>query len=130
MKESDLRIGNWIQWYGEPMRVDANDFVNGIGEAEPIPLTEEWLFKFGFEKHESLILDSYSIKLPMIGHKQLTVTIALGNQYMSIKDFDTDDYKSIPTDMCVLRNSDSHGRFMVHDTQNLYHALTNQELTI
>lgn len=43
MDAKDLRIGNLLEWSGEAMRVDANDFTNGIGEGKPIPLTEEWL---------------------------------------------------------------------------------------
>lgn len=65
MKASELRIGNYLQApLGEIMRVaqighEANpDFIFCKGDDgsfgqngfEPIPLTEEWLVRFGFEK--------------------------------------------------------------------------------
>jgi hypothetical protein len=67
MKANELRIGNWIQ--GEPISIPKLDMygdgtmtITGQGIAfmeqglyeghyKPIPLTEEWLLKFGFEKN-------------------------------------------------------------------------------
>ena len=61
MKSQELRIGNLV--FGqypnnkEVIEVEkiSNFFVNGLGISaiEPIPLTEELLFKFGFEKAEN-----------------------------------------------------------------------------
>lgn len=95
----------------------------------PIPLTSEWLVKFGFKKHAGIIIDPYSIKLPLIGCKELSVTIGKGNQYIYIKDYNSDADKT-PTDLVCIRNSDSHGDFHVHQLQNLYFALTGEELEI
>lgn len=59
MKASELRIGNYVAYY------DTFDIISGISiniihtvkysslepnKIKPIPLTEEWLLKFGFEK--------------------------------------------------------------------------------
>ena len=93
----------------------------------PIELTEEWLIKFGFNKYNNFVLDSYSIKLNGIGVKSLCITIEQGNQYITLREFNYAS-ETIPSDLVVLRNSDYHGEFYVHQLQNLYFALTNKEL--
>jgi len=70
MKTGDLRIGNWYTSvkFGVPVRCELTDFSQldvmsdgayddpPIDEVfEPIPLTEEWLLKFGFKKAEKKI---------------------------------------------------------------------------
>lgn len=61
MKSNELRIGNYVELRGEiaPVikitngRVEINGinkYLHDIGLLDPIPLTEEWLIKFGFEK--------------------------------------------------------------------------------
>lgn len=142
LEAKDLRIGNLISTPTNKAHIIKEIFIRGedsdgdylidnwnISTIEPIPLTEEWLIKLGFEKTESIIMDSYTLLLPMIGSKVLSVNIEQGNQYMYIKDFETDDTKCEPRDLVCLRNSDSHGRFYVHQLQNLYFALTGEELT-
>jgi hypothetical protein len=56
MKPAELRIGNLVyKYYPSGIEIEAVNeinsyFVNGIGISaiEPIPLTEEWLVKFSF----------------------------------------------------------------------------------
>ena len=62
MKAQELRIGNLVKIEGEnhklydifgtgqigTVRLGIN-YMSNIGEIEPIPLTEEWLVKFGFK---------------------------------------------------------------------------------
>ena len=63
IKANELRIGNWVQWNGPSHTekalvscISSEELVflcgdSGlINEIEPIPLTEKWLIKFGFEK--------------------------------------------------------------------------------
>ena len=57
MKASELRIGNFVNLMlnhedFEMIRVDVTDLINipHGGVYEPIPITEEWLKRFGFEK--------------------------------------------------------------------------------
>ena len=66
MKANEIRISNLIQWEDESEEIisiksiihDSDDdylvkFAGGsaqLAEFKPIPLTEEWLLKFGFEK--------------------------------------------------------------------------------
>ena len=101
MKASELRIGNSIMqdddfvfvtwWRLELMEKNKLEY-------KPIPLTEEWLFKFGFEKAYETCY-----------------------QY---KDFILND-KFIMMDIDITIQLK-----YVHQLQNLYHALTDEELTI
>lgn len=59
MKANELRIGNWVTYKNgneqstiEFVNFDfiANNAIHINMFFEPIPLTEEWLLKFGFEK--------------------------------------------------------------------------------
>jgi hypothetical protein len=84
---------------------------------QPIPLTEEWLLKFGFIKntypnlHWFKCLDNGD-KLSITEHKQYG-----SNKHLSFY-FNCGGYSSI--DLQLIN---------VHQLQNLYFALTNEELT-
>ena len=109
MKVSELRIGNWVQFKHTetPVRVDLGDFVMAreykderLDDYEPIPLTEEWLEKFGFE-YSNLNGDSGLWKIPPFQ--------IYGKYNQFIYDYRLDvNY--------------------VHQLQNLYYALTGEEL--
>ena len=51
MKSSDLRIGNFILSKDMPVQIEEIK-PETISYIEPIPLTEEWLLKFGFELYD------------------------------------------------------------------------------
>lgn len=137
----ELRIGNLVRLRNSEIDIEAcvngvwndtargrssvhlegNGIINTIDQIEGVPLTEEWLEKFGFEKNVTPVTDFFNIALPGIGDKTMKVTIEFGNQYASVAD---------KGDLVILRNSDFHGQFMVHELQNLYFVLTGEELTI
>lgn len=115
MKASELRIGNWVDsgdHFGEiQVQVIQKDGINpfdwGQGNhcihfyesIKPIPLTEEWLMKFGFEKN--------------IGWDDMVYYILNGvDVYEMIDYYEYADAKI------------KH----VHQLQNLYFALTGEEL--
>jgi len=119
MKAQDLRIGNYYHWYAESKiylyEIQAKDFCkHNIKNFEPIPLTEEWLLKFGFEK----VRIDYT----------LTHCYHYQNEYCWIYlihggfefEFITGNHR-----FNLMRNFEH-----VHQLQNLYFALTGQELTI
>jgi hypothetical protein len=120
MKAEELRIGNWYQWYAEgkyyEYQVIQSDFSNDCNflNFEPIPLTKEWLVKFGFKPlngHEfSFWLDEWEC-LSLYAEpypKSFAIGLSRG-----------------------LKDIWSTGKIQnVHQLQNLYFALTGQELTI
>lgn len=128
MNSNELRVGNWIKDRGgktwqidswechnkvaakEPefntcgMLLRAHPLTEYIEYLKPIPLTEEWLLRFGF----------------LVTYKKAEWTIGA---FRVCKTFDADfvypdwdiNYIDLP---------------YVHQLQNLYFALTGQELTI
>ena len=122
IKPNELRLKNWLEFpNGETAQVEAVDnnsvciFTNqgkqfGLTAIEPIPLTEEWLIKFCFKKHNNCCY---------------TIT-------------ENDEHKS---EFTILYDADLKlfkvgvQRFWyeiktVHSLQNLYFALTGEELII
>jgi len=128
MKANELRIGNLVtDRGGKTLRVNYFDRykvnqVMYIGDNEvhplteefcfckPIPLTEEWLLKFGFEKD----LNTKSNYFKRINEDYLTI-YKEGLWSIGIP------YENGGTDMKI-----NH----VHQLQNLYFALTGEELEI
>ena len=84
-----------------------------INSMNPIPLTEEWLIKFGFKKKENSL---FTKKLEYI--------------YNSLKyceDYKIWIYYNDNNDAACNSIADLN---FVHELQNLYFALTNEELTM
>lgn len=116
MKTSELRLGNLVQYGGVTAKVSHIEksffyceseliYFTRDGErgAKPIPLTEEWLLKFGFVKHGKygyFYIDFFIVDLDMNGQF-----------YMCDIDIHI-----------VLKH--------VHQLQNLYFACTGEELTL
>ncbi len=49
MKTTELRIGSWVNENGEDFQWTSRCYEETNGpEFNPIPLTEEWLIKFGW----------------------------------------------------------------------------------
>lgn len=123
IKAGELRIGNWVQYQRNPITVELKQVI-GVSEDSitilegnqdgscypkscnlfsPIPLTEEWLVKFGFR--QVMKKDNY------ITFNNGVIKISLFSKY------------------CVVRG---HGITIqyVHQLQNLYFALTGEELEL
>jgi hypothetical protein len=133
MKANEFRIGNYIQIEEvseekesgekyiirdyEVIEVDSEIIRNFeendnflIYKYSPIPLTEEWLFKFGFVKQ----LHEY-IK----GDYCLSLIYDTTSWLLAEFDYNTDAFVYIGTNLDY-----------VHQLQNLYFALTGEELII
>jgi hypothetical protein len=104
MKASELRIGNYIQNSHGTISNVGIVMLGGQYDYHPIPLTEEWLLKFGFEQ----ISDRVYIKNYHYGYE-----FGITNIFV------------IKNDNCFMRYK--HIQY-VHELQNLYFALTNEEL--
>ena len=114
MKANELRIGNWVMG-NKPFRVDGVNIalyeqtIKALDSERwlPIPLTEEWLIKFGFEK----------IKNNGIDYELHDCVISFEAKWM----FTSESYQNEVRTLIPKH---------VHQLQNLYFALTNEELTI
>lgn len=114
MKATDLRIGNYIEKYGNLIRVDLgilSKITNGSVVFKPIKLTEEWLLKMGFQFPES------EFEGEIIVNKESRFSAIRAKGFYSVG------------------LAGSFGLFLVkvkyvHTLQNLYHSVFGEELTI
>jgi hypothetical protein len=132
MKANELRIGNYYHYhiidefddpteYDIVRQTDAEDLDILSNEEDtyykPIPLTEEWLLKLGFELED----DNGDIKCYEIQRFWYYVIFDHGEVRLDIK-----TGKNITHTVFYMDE-----RFQyVHQLQNLYFALTGLELTI
>ena len=117
IKINELRAGNWVDnGAGDRYIIDTSWFIdiisfaqeNGDTNVKGIPLTEEWLIKFGFEKVEETLYESFD---KSFGVENGFTTMSWMENTLSI-------------DMMDIKCE------YVHTLQNLYFALTGEELTI
>jgi hypothetical protein len=130
MKANELRFGNLVDYYGEVVTINSiddmdvgfSDYVTfdypSLEEINPIPLTEEWLVRFGFEKRISSVCDSFYIGVNPVTKDWLFDITWLKNMI----DY---SYEGFP----FYRNGHFTIKY-VHSLQNLYFALTGEELTL
>lgn len=137
---NELRIGNYIQpkegkdWWGYKFKsiqyighdgefaresdMGQCDVVWNIKDADPIPITPEWLERLGFEKRESSTCIEYHIGINDVTHDWLfSLTWLLRPELIKAPDY-------------PFYMNGRHTLFYVHQVQNLYFALTGQELTV
>ena len=125
MKANELRLGNYIQFNDTPIAngiysvmaikddliVAENGGAAYLNEVEPIPLTEEWLTRFGFElPAHTWIGDKFHLTEYGTGSKHPNggVWVVAMNKNNAI--------------ISELK--------YVHSLQNLHFALTGEELTL
>ena len=120
MKASELRMGNWIYFEKDIIKINNlnlksigwgnNNFAPvSLGGFKPIKLTEEWLVKFGFEKMNRTIYNSPNSKI------------------FSLNGFFIKHYKRLDIDYYECKIGYVKLEY-VHQLQNLIFALTNTEL--
>jgi tRNA uridine 5-carbamoylmethylation protein Kti12 len=116
MKASELRIGNLVNLGNRVAKVieishsfcvvvdleETQDTIESYERTKPIPLTEEWLLKFGFS-HDK-ILGKRKFSIPFVNVVQRHEEFYL-------------DYNGF---IRIIKS--------VHQLQNIFHALTGKEL--
>jgi len=121
MKASELRIGNLVDLGNRIAKVieinhlacvvvdleETQDTIEDYERTKPIPLTEEWLLKFGFTDE-----DDY---LELQIHESLSI-IYVG-------------YLALIIDGVIIQVNNTNSD-KVHQLQNLYFALTGEELIL
>lgn len=137
MRAQDLRIGNWVNEYGVPIQITPQHIL-GLHQIEvagkicidlePIPLTEEWLIRLGFEKRIiNNTFPEYFIECTPKNYKM---------KYFLFFRFGL--YHTTPKGVCDEQGwrpelSGSVHCFHlqhVHQLMNLFYALTGEELTL
>lgn len=142
MIAQELRIGNYIDcectthivteisrtlvrsyWLKAKEDEIKNDYIFEIESCKPILITEEWLLKFGFEKFKP-ILGSY-VKTPSATKKGYGFRFHTQNPF-------SDDIFCLVTETYYMEQliQTKYWVKYVHQLQNLYFALTGEELKI
>lgn len=122
IEAKELRIGNYVN--SEVMGIEQINIIGILYQNKnnqyykPIPLTEEWLIKFGFEKDENkpfhfIRLEEYNLEVMVNGFSGTLEKEP--NWFCSIKSY---------------AHQTTFQKMHVHQLQNLYFALTGEELTI
>lgn len=100
------------------------EYMPTFKDLEPIPLTEEWHNKFGVKRNG---FTSFEYELPRKNNQKITVVF--NGDYVMLRQATSN--KRNEDDIVSIWNTDLTKRDMfVHEWQNLYFALTNEELTI
>ncbi|MCK5605295.1 hypothetical protein KAR91_25610 [Candidatus Pacearchaeota archaeon] len=123
MKAIDLHVGYWynsVKW-DKPVILTAEDIHELVCRADganisdyidemftPIPLTEEWLIKFGFEK--------------IIAHKDKRCIHYIINEIELLANINGDGIYDLLWGVCEIK--------YVHQLQNLYFCLFGKELNL
>lgn len=139
----DLRIGNYIDYCGNMMRVwsiysptpreeksfdgkylleiNAPDsFLVAIDECEPIPLTEEILYKLGFGKEKV-----YGQDICYCGNASFLI------DYVSIRIYPSSEkYFLVEANLEKTKQASCTRVTYLHELQNLLKVLTSEELNI
>ncbi len=120
MDAKDLRLGNLLEnFIGEVFEVNPttiSDFNNEFGRPKPIPITEEWLLKFGFKEYLSGYVDTSKIQYTEIKISKKGFDIALNRTHFEFH-YNKSNYSRLFKTI-----------FYIHEMQNLYFVLTDKEL--
>lgn len=128
MEASELRINNWVAFKHktkdgfEYTTITRSCYEGRIIENsyDPIPLTEDWLLKFGFRKGHNEYGNTFHIMDTNGYTAKFTV------EHWSDESIQ-DEYKGLFwCDRVINKDANKY----VHQLQNLYFALTGEELII
>lgn len=151
MKATELRIGNIVQGGNDPemyvhdISLDGSVSLAFIGMSSkqaknyglwyynikyinPVPLTEEWLLKFGFEKKENGWFEIiYKVRYEnavdnLIAAHDVEISINATSNFVCICNTALKEERSISSTKNKVK--------YVHQLQNLFFALTGKELKI
>ncbi len=121
MNAKELRIGNWLEWDNEYYQIEIGSFYTQLksedgrrlfNEIKPIPLTPEILKKAGFRKINYYDGNSFGLKISD-SHEFVC------NERVFYLACDDSFYNEVL----------DHIKYL-HQLQNLYFALTGEELNI
>lgn len=139
MKPEEVRYKNLVEYDGRIFEIDtiAEEFPTlntaefGIGVVDwnnlkPIPLTEEWLIRFGFERKPHLIFTSLFEMDFGRKRKLLICDVDTPNQMIYLCQ---EDKTMENPDLICLWNYDYDGKINIHEFQNIL-QIFKVELTL
>ena len=120
MEAEELRLNNWVNHCNKEVQITIHDLFDiAVFEDDvftPIPLTEEWLLKFGFNKE---------YKKGYIGIDVFNSDFVL-TEPLKMGEWQTNYTFQFETGSVPKFKEIEH----VHQLQNLYFALTGEELIL
>ena len=129
IKSSELRIGNWVLISGDESTIDAYDLYDWSDPIDPIPLTEEWLIKFGFEDLSDGYIFSIDVDQTFKFDWQKRHKLRLSSTSTNFTEWELSGYLGEDKEAKHYAPIATDVKY-VHQLQNLYFALTGEELTI
>lgn len=134
LKASDLRIGNWVSPiypnYLSASVINAHSFVDILRDesiVSGIPLTEEWLLAFGFEKGE---YGNYYFKFKNLVGDCTTLVVFPPENIWNDKRRVEEGIYGIRLVSQILDSVALSSIRYVHSLQNVFHAVTETELDL
>lgn len=127
MKASELRVGNWVKHVKEDITemwtaIDFSLFVSDaffyMDNVKPVLITEEWLLKFGFtidEEWSGYRLNYMRVTFILLPPGEESDVWSLYVEHDVACGFELVKYANIKA---------------VHDIQNFFFAVVNEELTV
>lgn len=123
MKANELRLGNYVDLGSRIAKIieishlscvvvdleETQDTIESYERTKPIPLTEEWLLKFGFTFRSEIVT---GVRFYDFGSFQ-------------VKSWNDGSYVLFRKDICLFSDLT-----YVHQLQNLYFALCGEELIL
>jgi hypothetical protein len=140
MKINELRLGNWVMYNNQIVKTtglhygmfecgcpdDNNWMCTGrISEVHPIELTEEVLLKIGFEKERQLISNLFYLDYETDVDNIIRVKYVIYPKAPSLLKITTSQCGNYECFEFMKR-----GVKYLHELQNVYYCLTNEELNI
>jgi len=145
MKANELRIGNFLFH-------DKNGFISVLGTSShcgdfkldtlnawvylkncaPIPLTEQWLLDFGFEKYDNVVVNQFEyferfvLKNVIEGTSNFEVHIIHSNYDPKSQ---SEDFVEIIFSIDIDERQRTKETGFVHNLQNSFFIVTGEELT-
>lgn len=127
MKASELRIGNFYNQFGNETKIswvnlkELESAPDGQIWCKPIDLTNEWFLKFGFHKWGRDDMPR------TVSYEKGGFSVFPANSFCDFKGYGMFHFKPKPNESAESAKVKIQ---YVHQLQNLYFALTGEELTI
>ena len=144
IKANELRVGNWLfgmfntndGFVMQPLEISPDvisEIYEGVSDYDPIPITEEWLLRFGFEKKIQWWRVKNDGKFDVIENQGFELNKCIKNDDGRYHDvYFSYDSVSKKLNCYSSDGGDDTTVFAdikyVHQLQNLYFAITEKEI--